>query len=92
MNEVGSNKRINKNGLEADKEGNIVQAVPLVEGKVNVGAGTYKTNGVIHCVEEGSFNVVWPSGGTPSLINCLAGEDFGYYGDVQIVGGKFHLS
>jgi len=83
--------RIPQIGLESDVAGKDIQAVPLVEGKVNLGAGAYHTNGVIHCVEDGSFNLLWASGGVPSLIDAIAGEDYGYYGDVQIVGGIFHL-
>ncbi len=83
--------RIPQVGLESDVAGKDIQAVPLVEGKVGLGAGSYWTNGVIHCVEDGDITIVWNSGGTPTTIEAVAGDDYGYYGDVIIVSGVFHL-
>ena len=90
MAEGSDYNRMNLNGLGKDKEGHIVQAVPLVEGKVKLTTGTYFTRGVIHCVEDGQFTVTWTSGATDQF-DAVAGEDFSYYGDVTIDGGMFHL-
>lgn len=84
-------ERANTNGMGKDREGHIVQAVPLVEGRCNLGPGEHFTRGVIHCVEDGTIKILWPSGGTPTDIVAVAGEDFAYYGKCQILGGMFHL-
>jgi len=65
--------------------GNPVQAVPLIEGKINVGAGTYTCNSVIHC--EADCELSFPNFGTATSYNMVAGEDRAFNGVVEVVSG-----
>ena len=60
-----------------------IQAVPLIEGKVNLGAGTYQTNGLIHCETEAS--ITFGAGNTP--YSMLAGSDRAYSGFFTVTSG-----
>jgi len=63
----------------------LVQAVPLVEGKINVGAGDYVALGIIHADVDASILIPFPSGNV--TIALLAGEDRGYVGAFTVVSG-----
>ena len=70
--------------MEKDS-GQVVQAVPLIIGKINVGVGTYKANSVIHCETDGSITLY--DGVT--TYSFIAGMDRGYKGDFTVVSGTF---
>ena len=65
--------------------GDVIQAVPLMEGKINVGAGTYTANGIIHADVDCAITLPFPSGVT--TVNLLAGEDRGYVGEFTVTSG-----
>ncbi len=65
--------------------GDVVQAVPLVEGRINMGAGTYEAKGLIHCEEDCVITLPYPSGEV--TYNMLAGDDRGYIGKFTVVSG-----
>ena len=65
--------------------GDVIQAVPLMEGKINVGSGTYEANGVIHADVDATITLPFPSG--VATVNLLAGEDRGYVGQFTVTSG-----
>jgi len=71
--------------------GQVVQAFPLLENKVNLTTGTHSVIGLFHCVEDGSVTVAWASTGT-AVIACIAGDDYGFSGKVTITSGTFHIA
>lgn len=71
--------------------GQIVQAMPLLEGKVNLTSGVHVVNELIHCVEAGTTLVIWGTG-TIGTINMLAGQDYAFEGSINITDGKYHIS
>ncbi len=83
---------MSNDGIGTDYRGHVIQAVPLVEGKINLTSGTRVTNGIIHCVEDGDITLEWASGGNFTTLSTVAGEDFAYEGIVTIVSGMYHLS
>ena len=60
-----------------------VQAVPLIEGKVNLGAGTYHTNSLIHCETDAS--ITFGKGNT--LYSMILGDDRAYSGFFTVISG-----
>jgi len=66
-------------------------ALPLREGKVNLVNGVVLGGGVYVCVEEGSLNIIWASGGTDTIY-CVAGDayDFVEVTSVEVASGIFH--
>ena len=64
--------------------GQTVQAVPLIVGKINVGAGDYKANSLIHCETDGSITLY-----EGTVYAMTAGMDRGYSGDFTISAGTF---
>jgi len=70
--------------MEKDS-GQVVQAVPLVIGKINVGAGDYTANSIIHCETAGSITLY--DGITTYAF--AAGADRGYTGKFTVVSGTF---
>ena len=64
--------------------GQAVQAVPLIAGKINVGAGTYTAICLIHCEGDGSITL---SDGT--VYAMIAGMDRGYEGEFTVTAGTF---
>ena len=62
-----------------------VQAVPLIEGKMNVGAGTYTANAVIHC--EADCELSFPDFKTATTYTMVAGEDRTFNGRFEVVSG-----
>ena len=63
--------------------GNPVQAVPLIEGKVNLGAGTYEVSSLIHC--ETDADITFGSNATP--YSMTAGMDRAFRGPITVVSG-----
>ncbi len=61
----------------------LVQAVPLIEGKVNLGAGTYLVNSVIHC--ETAASITFGPNAVP--YNMLVGDDRAFSGEITVVSG-----
>jgi len=68
--------------MEKDS-GQVVQAVPLIEGKVNLGAGTYHVNSLIHC--EADAAITFGPNAVP--YNMLVGDDRGFNGEITVVSG-----
>jgi len=62
---------------------NAVQAVPLVEGKVNLGAGTYQVNSVIHCESDAAITF----GPTKEAYSMIEGDDRAFSGEITVVSG-----
>ena len=65
--------------------GDVIQAVPLIEGQINVPAGTYKAMGLIHCEEDAEITLPYPSG--VQTVSLKAGDDRGYIGEFTVVSG-----
>jgi len=63
--------------------GQLVQAVPLIEGKVNLGAGTYQVNSLIHAEADTSLTF----GPNAIPYNMLAGDDRTFSGSITVVTG-----
>ena len=63
----------------------VVQAVPLLIGKINVGAGSYVATSLIHCEADGSITL---SDGV-TVYAMTAGMDRGYEGAFTVTGGTF---
>ena len=61
----------------------VVQAVPLIEGKVNLGAGTYLVNSIIHCEADAVIEF------GPNNINyaMTEGMDRAFSGTINVVSG-----
>ena len=66
------------------RNGDTVQAVPLIYGQVNVGAGTYEAKCLIHCETDAVITLDFP---TPLDYNMLAGSDAGYTGRFTVISG-----
>ena len=64
--------------------GDVVQAVPLMEGQINVGAGTYKAKAVIHADVDCSISLPFAA---PITVVLTAGEDRAYVGDFTVLSG-----
>jgi len=60
----------------------LVPAVPLIEGKINKGVGTYTAICLIHCETDAAIEL---SDGT--VYNMIAGDDRGYEGEFTVVSG-----
>ena len=65
--------------------GDVIQAVPLIEGQINVGAGTYKAMGLIHAETDATITLPFPSG--VKTVTLVAGDDRGYVGNFTVVSG-----
>ena len=55
----------------------MLTAMPLVQGKIALGAGTYTLSGskLIHCEEDGTINVIFKDGTTYDGLNMMIGDD-----------------
>ena len=62
-----------------------VQAVPLIEGKMNVGAGTYTANALIHC--EADCDISFPDFKIATSYTMVAGEDRAFAGKFTVISG-----
>ena len=62
---------------------NAVQAVPLIEGKVNLGAGTYTVNSLIHC--ETDADITFGIAKVPYSLK--AGMDRAFKGSITVTSG-----
>lgn len=75
--------------LHDDGRGEIVQAFPLIVGKVNKTSGTIPQCRMIACVSDGNFTV----SKLGENIDAFAGDVFSFdVSDVTINSGKFHLA
>ena len=63
--------------------GQLVQAVPLIEGKVNLGAGTYEVNSLIHCEVAAAITF----GPNAVSYTMATGADRAYSGTITVVSG-----
>ncbi len=63
--------------------GQLVQAVPLIEGKVNLGAGTYQVNSLIHCEVDASITF----GPNAIPYDMVTGADRSFKGEIVVVSG-----
>ena len=68
--------------MEKDS-GQLVQAVPLLEGKVNLGAGTYQVNSLIHC--EADAAITFGPNAVP--YNMVLGDDRSFNGEITVISG-----
>ena len=64
--------------------GDVIQAVPLMEGQINVGIGTYEAKGLIHCETNAVITLAFS---TPIDYTMLAGDDRGYIGKFTVLSG-----
>lgn len=64
--------------------GDVVQAVPLMEGQINVGAGTYTAKSIIHADVACSISLPFT---IPKTVNLGEGEDRAYVGDFTVLSG-----
>ncbi len=67
------------------RNGDTVQAVPLIQGQVNVGAGTYTARCLIHCETDAVITLPFE---TPLDYTMVAGADVGYVGRFTVVSGN----
>jgi hypothetical protein len=65
--------------------GDVVQAVPLIEGQIAVSTGTYEAKGLIHADVDATITLPYPSG--VQTVTLLAGEDRGYVGEFTVTSG-----
>jgi hypothetical protein len=66
--------------------GDTIQAVPLMEGQIGVGAGTYTCKGILHAEDDAVITLPFPSGVV--TVNLSAGQDRGYVGEFTVVSGS----
>lgn len=73
--------------------GQTIQAMPLLEGKVNISMGldSYIVDELLHCVEDAEIEVTWDTG-TVATILMIAGQDYAFTGEVVVVSGVLHIS
>ena len=62
----------------------LIQAVPLIQGKVNVGVGTYRASGLIHCETDAVITLDFT---VPLDYTMLAGDDRSYAGRFTVLSG-----
>lgn len=67
-----------------------IQAMPLLENKVNLVAGTHTVKHLIHCAATGSVTVTWPTNAT-AIIPMVAGQDYTFNGSITITTGTYHV-
>ena len=68
-----------------------VQAVPLIDGQMNVGAGTYRCNAVIHA--ESDAVISFPDHTVPSFTYTIStGQDRSFIGNFTVVSGTVTYS
>lgn len=86
--------------LLRDKYGEAIQAFPLIEGKIYVGAtdgtgsnGVFAKINLVYCVEDGGFTITFNST-TTKAITMVANDVFSIIdaGQIEITSGKFHLA
>ncbi len=67
--------------------GDTIQAVPLMEGKINIGSGPdiLESKGVIHAEADSVIELPFS---TPLQYTMLAGADRGYIGKFTIISGS----
>ena len=64
--------------------GDVVQAVPLMEGQVNVGVGTYTAKSIIHADVDCTITLPF----TPPInVDLVGGEDRAYVGRFTVLSG-----
>lgn len=75
--------------LQTDIEGAVIQAFPLMAGKMNKTAGTIKDCVLANCVIDGSITLV----GYGETAACVAGDVYAFSNQsVTVVSGTFHLA
>ena len=65
----------------------VIQAVPLIEGKVNLGAGTYQVNSLIHC--ETDCSITFGPNAVP--YSMVLGDDRAFNGEITVVSGTVSI-
>ncbi len=67
----------------------------LQPGLLNLGAGVYKAESIMHCNIDGSITLTWTdTTKAPETVAMTAGQDFATYeaDTVEITIGEFHMS
>ncbi len=76
-----------------DSQSAPVQAMPLVQGGVNLTSGVLSNVALIECVADGSIDITWEDDATDT-ITCEAGAHYQFGVNaktVEIVSGTFHV-
>lgn len=79
--------------LYKDVGGDLIQAMPLKKGFVNLeAAAVVSVPRIISCVDDGAFVITWVAGGTDT-IDMVAGGSFALdnVASLSISSGKFHV-
>jgi len=71
-----------------------ITAMPLVEGKINLGVGrSVSSVEFVHCEVDGSIDINWRNGSPATNYTMVAGEDrLIVGGGVTVVAGIFTVS
>lgn len=86
--------------LLRDKYGRSIQAFPLIEGKISVGAtdgvdsdGVFTNIDLICCIEDGGFTITFKSTNTKA-VTMVAGDICSVLdgAQIKITSGSFHLA
>lgn len=67
----------------------VVQAVPLNYGKINLTTGTYDVKNLIHCEAGGDVTLHFPQGDI--TYSMSTGDDRCFSGSLTIVSGTFTI-
>ena len=71
-----------------------IQAMPLIQGQVNVTSGTFQDITVLYCVLDGDIIITWFDL-TTTTVSCTEGDAFtlpGDHTDIEVSSGTFHLA
>lgn len=76
--------------LNRDRNNSPVQAFPLINGQINITAGTVTNVNGACCVEDGAITLV---GYSNISVSMVAGDVFAFdTQSVTVTSGKFHLA
>jgi len=68
----------------------LVQAMPLVSGKINIGSGTYEAGSIIHCESDAALILHFKQG--DETYAMVAGQDAAYQGSFTVSSGTVTYS
>ncbi len=67
------------------RKDSVIQAVPLLSGKLNLGIGTHSIQRLIHCETDAVLTLHFTEGN--ETYNMAAGDDRAYTGSLTVVSG-----